>query len=95
MLDGRTDFWNIGYPLGALVYTTGLVALAAVAWALYRRSRIWRLGAPNPDVGGWSKRLLAGIKTIMVDSVAHRRFVRRETYPGLMHFLIFWECSSC
>ena len=90
MLDGRADFWNIGYPLGAVVYTTGLVALAAVAWALYRRSRIWRLGAPNPDVGGWSKRLLAGAKTLMIDSVAHRRFVRRETYPGLMHFLIFW-----
>jgi Fe-S oxidoreductase/nitrate reductase gamma subunit len=88
--DGRIDFWNIGYPLGAVVYTTGLIALIAIVWALYQRSRIWRLGMPNPDVGPWGPRLLAGLKTVLVDSVAHRRFIRREHYPGLMHFLIVW-----
>ena len=89
-LNGRIDFWNIGYPLGAVVYLTGLIAMAAIVWALYRRSRIWRLGAPNTDAGPWGPRLRAGLRTFMVDSVAHRRFVRRERYPGLMHFLIFW-----
>jgi Fe-S oxidoreductase/nitrate reductase gamma subunit len=90
MLDGRPDFWNIGYPLGAVVYTTGLIAMVAIAWALYQRSRIWRLGLPNPDAGGWRTRLWAGLKTIAIDTVAHRRFVRHQPYPGLMHFLIFW-----
>ena len=89
-LNGRVDFWNIGYPLGALVYLTGMIALVAVAWALYQRSKIWRLGTPNPDIGPWGPRLLAALKTVMIDSVAHRRFVRRERYPGAMHFLIFW-----
>ena len=89
-LNGRLDFWNIGYPLGAIVYLSAVVAIAAVAWALYRRSRIWRLGAPNPDVGPWGPRLLAGLRTLAVDSFAHRRFLRHERYPGLMHFLIFW-----
>ena len=89
-LNGRLDFWNIGYPLGAVVYLTAVVAIAAVAWALYRRSRIWRLGAPNPDVGPWGARLRAGLRTLAVDSFAHRRFLRHERYPGLMHFLIFW-----
>ena len=89
-LNGRLDFWNVGYPLGAVVYLTAVVAIAAVAWALYRRSRIWRLGAPNPDVGPWGPRLRAGLRTLAVDSFAHRRFLRHERYPGLMHFLIFW-----
>ena len=100
-LNGRVDFGNIGYPLGAVVYLAGLIAFAAVAWpafssidpaawAIYQRSKIWRLGAPNPDVGPWGPRLVAGLKTVLIDSVAHRRFVRRERYPGAMHFLIFW-----
>ncbi len=89
-LNGRIDYWNIGYPLGAIVYTTMLIAIVAVAWALYRRSRIWRLGTPNPDVGPWSTRLRAGFRDVLVDSKGHRRFDNHETYPGLMHFLIFW-----
>jgi Fe-S oxidoreductase/nitrate reductase gamma subunit len=67
-----------------------MIAMIAVAWAIYRRSRIWRLGVPNPDVGPWRARLIAGLRTVLVDSVAHRRFIRRERYPGLMHFLIVW-----
>ena len=59
-LNGRLDFWNIGYPLGAAVYLTAVVAIAAVAWALYRRSRIWRLGALNPDVGPWARAFARG-----------------------------------
>ena len=40
-LPGRLDFWNIGYPLfGALVYTTILIAFAAIAYAIHKRSRI-------------------------------------------------------
>ena len=89
-LAGRVDFWNIGYPLGAVVYTTGLISLLAVAWALYRRSTYWRLGKANPDMGPWGARISAGLRTLLIDSFAHRRFVRRERYPGLMHFLIFW-----
>ena len=90
MSEGRVDFWNIGDTLGLVVYTTGLIAAVAIAWAIYQRSRIWRLGTANPDVGPWVPRLRAGLRSIMVDSVAHRRFVRREHFPGLMHFLIFW-----
>jgi Fe-S oxidoreductase/nitrate reductase gamma subunit len=89
-LNGRVDFWNVGYPLGAVVYLTGLIAFAAVAWAIYQRSKIWRIGTANPDIGPWGPRLVAGLKTILVDSVAHRRFIRRQRYPGTMHFLIFW-----
>jgi len=90
-LNGRVDFWNIGYPLGAVIYLSSLIAVMAVAWAVYQRSKIWRLGVPNTDVGPWAPRLLAGLRTLFVDSIAHRRFVRRtHRYPGVMHFLIVW-----
>ncbi len=89
-LNGRVDFWNIGYPLGAIVYLMSLLAVLAIAWSLYQRSKIWRLGTTNPDVGPWRARAWAGLKTVLLDSIAHRRFVRRERYPGTMHFLIVW-----
>ena len=89
-LNGRLDFWNIGYPLGAVVYLTGLVSALAVAWALHRRARYWRLGKPNPDFGSWRLRAGAALRTLLVDSAGHRRFLRSERYPGTMHFLIFW-----
>lgn len=89
-LNGRLDFWNIGYPLGALVYLTALISVVAIAWALWNRSKYWRLGRANPDIGSWRIRIKAGLRTLLVDSAAHRKFVKHETYPGLMHFLIFW-----
>ncbi len=89
-LNGRLDFWNIGYPLGAVVYLVGVISLGAVAWALWQRSQYWRLGKPNPDVGPWRVRIIAALRTLFIDSAGHRRFVRHERYPGAMHFLIFW-----
>ncbi len=89
-ITGRVDFWNIGYPLGAVVYLTAVIALAAIGWAFYRRWRYWRLGKSNPDTGPWWPRLRAGVAVLMTDGFGHRRFVRHERLAGLMHFLIFW-----
>ena len=89
-LNGRLDFWNIGYPLGALVYFTALISVMAIAWALWNRSKYWQLGRPNPDVGSWKIRIKVGLRTLLIDSAGHRKFVKHETYPGLMHFLIVW-----
>ena len=90
-MPGREDFWNIGYPLfGALTYTVFVIAVAAVTWGIYRRFRIWRLGAANPDLGPWEARIRRSLQLVGVDVIGHRRFVKGELYPGLMHFLIFW-----
>jgi len=87
----REDFWNIGYPLlGALAYTTALIAVATVAYAARRRVRIWRIGAPMPDMNGWVRRLRKTLKLVLADLVIHRRFIHRELYPGLMHLALAW-----
>ena len=47
----REDYWNIGYPLpGALVYVVLPIAAAAIAYGLWRSLRMWRTGAPMPDL---------------------------------------------
>jgi Fe-S oxidoreductase/nitrate reductase gamma subunit len=38
------------------------------------------------------KRIVAFIRTTLIDAMGHRRFLR-EPYPGIMHFLIFWGCG--
>ena len=87
---GRVEFWNIGYPLGAFVYITAAIAVAAVVWGLYQRRRIWSLGKPNPDLGPWGQRLRDSSRVLLFDTLGHRRFIRREWLPGAMHFSIFW-----
>ncbi|MBI4305063.1 MAG: hypothetical protein HY678_01970, partial [Chloroflexi bacterium] len=92
-MPGREDFWNIGYPLlGALAYTTALILAVAIAWGLYQRSRMWRLGRamPTADLGPWWPRVRRFLNAAAFDFFAHRKFVKRELYPGLMHFSLFW-----
>ena len=91
-LAGRQDFWNIGYPLlGALVYLVAPVALAAIAYGLYRRSRIWRLGKPYDELGSHTDRLRAFLRSGGVGVGGHGKWhVRSELYGSVMHFSLFW-----
>ncbi|MBE9502355.1 MAG: 4Fe-4S dicluster domain-containing protein [Chloroflexi bacterium] len=88
MEESREIFWNIGSSGHILYYL--LIPLAAIlAYAVYRRYRLWRLGRPDNRLSDLGKSLRAFIVTGIVDGLIHRRFLR-EPYPGLMHFLIFW-----
>ena len=90
-LPGRLEFWNVGYPvLGALVYLTILIATAAIAYGAYQRYRVYRLGKPMPDLGPWRRRLDSSSRLAFLDVFGHRRFLKRELYPGLMHLFLFW-----
>ena len=90
-MPGREDFWSIGYPLfGTAAYLTILVALGAIAWGLLQRYRVWRLGRPEPDLGSWGLRVRQGLRLLTLDVFAHRRFLHKDLYPGLMHFFLFW-----
>ncbi len=93
-MDGRIDFWNIGYPLlGALVYFVAPIALAAIAYSLYRRVRIWRTGGPYVELGSHRERIRRFIGLAAFDLLGHRKFAKRELFAGLMHFAIFWGFS--
>ena len=90
-LPGRPEYWNIGYPmLGTLVYLTIGVLTAAIAYGMWSRIRMWRLGKPMPDLGPWVPRIGRSLRLAGMDIFGHRRFIKRELYPGLMHFFLFW-----
>ena len=70
-MPGREDFWNIGYPLfGAFIYTTMLIATVAIAYGLWHRSRMWRIGKAEPELGPWRPRLAGFFKTAAFDIAA-------------------------
>ncbi|MBM3957780.1 MAG: 4Fe-4S dicluster domain-containing protein, partial [Gemmatimonadetes bacterium] len=89
-MPGRPDYWNIGYPLlGTLVYSLMLIGAVAIAYGLYKRWRMWRLGRPDPELGSWIERTRRFVTPAILDILVHRRFVRREVYAGLMHLFLF------
>ena len=91
MLAGREDFWNIGFPLfGAFVYTVLAVASISIAYGLFMRFRFWSLGKPMPDLGPWQPRVKRFLSLASVDILMHRRFLKKDLYPGIMHFCLFW-----
>ena len=89
---GRTDFWNIGYPLlGAIVYLIAPISIAFIAYGLYRRIQFWRVGAEYDELGSHGERVREFLRTGAFGFGGHGKFhPRRERYASIMHFAIFW-----
>ncbi|MFQ5988171.1 MAG: iron-sulfur-binding reductase, partial [Dehalococcoidia bacterium] len=86
----REIFWNIGAWHYILYFL--LIPLAIIlAYAVYKRYRLWRLGQPDNRLDNLGQRIWSFVVTGIVDVLIHRRFLR-EPYPGIIHFLIFWGC---
>jgi len=81
----REIFWNIEF--GETVYLLGLMVVAIVCYALYRRLRLWRLGSSDDRLSNLGGRIRTFVVT-MADGLWHRRIVANR-YAGAMHMLIF------
>jgi len=91
VLPGREDFWNIGFPLlGVFVYVVVAIAGVSVAYGFFQRYRFWSLGQPIPDLGPWRPRVVRFLSLVSFDILLHRRFLKKDLYPGIMHFCLFW-----
>ncbi len=68
-----------------------LAAIAVAFWlsTLYKRYKLWHIGKPDDCTKDIGKRIWVFIRTIIVDVLAHRRFLRNP-YSGIMHLIIFW-----
>ncbi len=93
----REIFWNIDY--GWIIYILAALAVAVIAYAIYRRVRLWRLGKPENRLDNLGQRIKSFIVIAIVDGLAHRRFlaiggpkikslVPKEPLAGIMHLLI-------
>ena len=83
----REIYWNIDY--GYIIYFLVIPLVAILAYGIYRRYQLWRLGQPENRLDSPFQRLRSFVVTGIVDGLIHRRFFK-DPYPGLIHFLIFW-----
>jgi Fe-S oxidoreductase/nitrate reductase gamma subunit len=86
-LPSREVFWNIQY--GYLIYILAAIAVAFLAFSIYRRYNLWHLGKPDDRSRNLGRRIGVFARTMVVDVLGHRRFLR-DPYPGTMHLVIFW-----
>jgi len=79
----REIYWNISY--GVLIYALAAVAVAVMAWGVYQRWRLWRLGGGEPRFDRVGER----IRGLLVEIFGHRRQLR-DPIPGTAHLFIFY-----
>jgi Fe-S oxidoreductase/nitrate reductase gamma subunit len=72
MTPSREIFWNIQF--GEIVYILAVIAVAILAYAIYRHIRIWRSGTPANRFNHLGKRIWNFIITAIVDGIIHRKF---------------------
>jgi len=80
----RPLFWNID-ALGNVNYIFAFVAILIVVYAFYDRIRLWRKGTAANRTDRVGERIKG-----VIQYVFGQWRVLKETYPGLMHLLIFW-----
>ena len=78
----REVFWNISHVwvMYALLVPTGLVG----GFGLYRKLRLWRLGAPTPRFDQIGRRV-----RLVVEHALMQRRTARVSYAGAFHLMIF------
>ncbi len=81
----RETFWNIPYWAEITQYMLALVTALVFVYGVARRILLWRQGRPEKRAGHFWARLGS-----LVAQVLGQRRTLDETYPGLMHFAIFW-----
>src|SRR4030042_5164344 len=80
----RPLYWNIG-QIGTVNYILAIAAVLILVYAFYDRIRLWRHGTE----ANRSDRMVERIKGVIQYIFGHWR-VLKDTYPGIMHALIFW-----
>ncbi len=81
----RETFWNIPHWAEIAQYILAAVTMLVFLYGVLRRILRWRKGRPEKRTGQFWKRIGSAIVQVVV-----QRRTLEETYPGIMHFTIFW-----
>jgi Fe-S oxidoreductase/nitrate reductase gamma subunit len=81
----REDLWNLPEWMYTLHWALVLLCGVLVAYGLWRRVRLWRMGRPADRTGLLGRRTGA----LLLFGLGQRRILS-QAYPGLMHGLIFY-----
>ncbi|MCL4683159.1 respiratory nitrate reductase subunit gamma [Myxococcota bacterium] len=79
----REIYWNIVGGVG--IYVFAAVAGALLAWGLWQRIRLWRLGGPARR----TDRPAARVRRFVAEVFGQRRALR-DPVPGIAHVLVFY-----
>ncbi|MFT5442716.1 MAG: nitrate reductase gamma subunit, partial [Myxococcota bacterium] len=79
----RQIYWNIAGH--ALIYGFLILALAAVGYTIYQRTRLWKLGTEEQRLDRIGERIRFALAEIFL----HRRQLR-EPFMGVAHLFIFY-----
>jgi len=86
---GREIFWNVGQAARWIAYLLMVISFVLIVYGIRKRYTMWRIGKPTPF--SFTRTLWERIGYFIKNGIFHGAILRRrETYPGLMHLLIFW-----
>lgn len=75
---------------GWIIYILAVLSVAYLVYALYRRSRLWKLGQRDDTFSNLGKKTKAFIYSATIDGIIHRKIIFKDLYPGIIHALIFY-----
>ena len=84
---GREIFWNAGTYARWITYALAVIMMIVLIVGLKKRYGMWKIGKPtSPRI---TERLGERIGYFISNGIFHKSILR-ESYPGTMHFFIFW-----
>jgi len=86
---GREIFWNVGGGARWLTYALMVITLIVLYVGLKKRYSMWKFAKGKCAPFDFSKRLWERIGYFIENGIFHKS-IMRESFPGTMHFFIFW-----
>jgi Fe-S oxidoreductase/nitrate reductase gamma subunit len=84
---GRVIFWNVGGGARWISYALMIATFVVLIYGFKKRYAMWKIGKPSSI--NFMERLGERIGYFVSNGIFHKSILR-ETYPGWMHFFIFW-----
>lgn len=83
----REVFWNVGGGARWITYALMIITFIILIYGLKKRYSMWRIGKSASL--NFTERLWERIGYFITNGIFHKSILR-ESYPGWMHFFIFW-----
>jgi Fe-S oxidoreductase/nitrate reductase gamma subunit len=81
----RDTFWNVPGWAQIALYIGGTVAIAILAYGMWRHVQLWRAGTPEDRLG----RIPERVRLVAKHALGQVRTLS-QAYPGVMHAIMFW-----
>jgi len=84
---GREVLWNVGLTGRLITYALAIVVMYFFIAGIIKRYKMWKIG--KPSLIDFKKTLGNRIGYFISNGIFHKSILR-ESFPGIMHFLLFW-----